>query len=119
MAKLPTARELTLALRTLSPLKGRQRFFLRAHFRAKGRALTMRRLAQAAKYRDYRGVNLQYGLIAARIGRALRRADGIKLLVQFVPPRHVAPTKNISNAEWILVMRPAFASALRRVKSWR
>jgi hypothetical protein len=64
-------------------------------------------------------VNLQYGLIAARIGRALKRTGGINLLVQFVPPRHVTPTKDISNVEWILIMRPAFASALRRVKPWR
>src|SRR5439155_25081802 len=42
--------------------RGRQTEFLRAHATAKGRALNMRSIAEAAGYKDFRGANLQYGL---------------------------------------------------------
>ena len=115
MANSPNATQLEHAIRSLDTPGGRQRDFLQKHYRAPGRALTMTRLAQAARYKSYRGANLQYGLLANRIGKALgNRTPSILLLVDVLPPEGKDP-RSISNAEWILVMRPAFATALRRV----
>ena len=115
MPKPVTTREFENAFSTLRAPRGKQPLFLLAHLNAKGRALNMRRIAQAAGYKSYRGGNLQYGLLAERIGKALGRKDGIALLVEFVPPKRKS-RDNISNDEWILVMRPGFAAALRRTK---
>jgi hypothetical protein len=89
---------------------GRQPAFLQAHFSAVGKAFTMTRLANAAGYKSYDGANLRYGILAARIGEAMRvpNAD-INLLVEFIRPEHV------SNRHWILVLRPNFARAMKIV----
>ena len=42
---------------------------LRVHAAAKNRTSIARQLAKAAGYQDYRGFNLQYGLLAKRIGK--------------------------------------------------
>jgi hypothetical protein len=103
------------ALRSLSKPRGRQLAFLTAHAHAKGRALNMRRVADAAGYKSYRAGNLQYGRLGYRIGKRMGRAkDGLALLVDFLPPRGKSK-KNVSNDEWILLMRPNFAKALMRV----
>ncbi|GJG87327.1 hypothetical protein tb265_25080 [Gemmatimonadetes bacterium T265] len=89
---------------------GRQPDFLQAHVDAPGGALTMTRLAEAANYKAYRGANLRYGILADRIGRAMGlETPGIDLLVELIRPERV------SNREWILVLKPAFAAAMRRV----
>jgi hypothetical protein len=90
---------------------GRQLVFLRAHQRAPGHVLTARRLAEAAGYKTYDGINLQYGLLAKRIGKSLGFRNGrLDLLVEFVPPR------SVSNREWVLAMRKEFAAALKAAK---
>jgi hypothetical protein len=88
---------------------GRQLDFLREHVKAPGRARTARRLAQTAGYQNYGGINLQYGLLARRIGAALGRRDAnLSLLVDFVPPT------SVTNTEWVMVMHPQFAEALKQ-----
>jgi hypothetical protein len=70
----------------------------------------MSRLATAAGYKSYGGVNLQYGKLARRIAKLLGRplpATRVSLLVDFVDK------EQISNRNWVVHMRPAFASALR------
>jgi hypothetical protein len=106
---MPTAREFAFALKELGRPRGRQLKFLRAHYSAHKRALNMRKLAAAAGYRSYGGVNLQYGKLADRIARVLNHRTpptAVFLLVEFIPPRQA------SNAEYILVMRSAFARGL-------
>ena len=100
------------ALRAIAKPRGRQLLFLQAHVDAPGHALTMTRLAEAAGYRSYHGVNLQYGLLADRIGRAIdstRPNPRLTILAAFAKP------KTISNREYVLVMQPKFVAALRKV----
>ena len=105
---VPTQAQFVGALRQIPEPGGRQRVFLRAHVRAPGRALTARHLAQAAGYQNHGGINLQYGLLAQQIGAALHRRDvHLSLLVDLVRP------KSVTNAEWVLVMHPQFAAALK------
>lgn len=106
----PTSGEFRDALRAIGRPQGRQLDFLQRHYSATGRALNMRRLAQAAGYRNYGGVNLQYGKLAKRIAHALGRRPprtAVSLLAEFIPPREA------SNREYVLVMRGAFATALK------
>jgi len=90
--------------------------FLLAHAEVKGHAMTMRRLAQEAGYSTWYGMNLQYGLLAKRIGQAAGLSSpDITLLVEFVPPKSRSD-RNISNSQWFLVMDEHFASALKKVR---
>lgn len=105
---LPTRAQFAQALSQVRKPRGRQLDFLRDYVKAPGRALTARRLAQSVGYKSHDGINLQYGLLARRIGDALGRNDeGIGLLVDLVRP------KSVTNAEWIMVMHPQFADALK------
>lgn len=110
MAKnLPNATQLTAALQAIGLPGGRQLQFLKAHYQAPGKALTAARLAKAAKYQSWRGVNLQYGRLAGKIARVLKAKDaGLSLLVEFIRP------KSVTNDQWVLVMRPEFARALEK-----
>lgn len=104
-----TSREFASALRQLR-CTGAQQKFLQAHYRSRGRVLTTSRLAKAAGYRGYGAINLQYGLLAKRVAKVLRRPIPdvrVKLLVEFLEPHE------ISNQEWVLHMKPAFAAGLR------
>ena len=74
----------------------------------------MRRLAEAAGYANYRGVNLQYGKLAYRLAKAMGRTPpqpALQLLAAFIPPREV------SNQEYLIKMCPTFAEALK-VEGW-
>jgi hypothetical protein len=103
--EVPTHAQFAGALREIAKPGGRQQLFLRAHVRAR-RGLTARRLAQAAGYQNHGGINLRYGLLAQQIGAALHRRDvHLSLLVDFRRPN--------SDAEWVLVMHPQFAAALK------
>ena len=65
-------------------------------------------MAESAGYKDYRGFNLQYGLLARRIGEVMQIQDArISLLVEFTAP------KSLKNQEWLIFMRPEFAAALK------
>jgi hypothetical protein len=76
----------------------------------------MRRLAEKVGYKGWQGMNLQYGLLAQRIGLAagLNNPD-ITLLVEFIPPAQKSSSDNVSNSEWILLMQEPFAKALKAV----
>jgi hypothetical protein len=107
--RLPTRSQFAHALATLPTPGGRQLDFLREHANAPGRVLTARRLADAVGYQNHGGINLQYGLLARRIGEALGRSDvNLSLLVDFVRP------KAVTNKEWVMVMHPQFAEALKQ-----
>ena len=102
-----------MALSKLRRPGGSQLTFLKGHAEAKGRAANMRLLAKKARYKGWRGMNLQYGILAKKIGEAAGRSKaGITLLVELVPPKGKS-AENISNSEWILVMREEFARALK------
>ena len=106
----PTAKQFVAVLSKLKHPGGKQPLFLQAHYEAPGRALTATNLSHAAGYKDFRGVNLAYGLLAKRIGVALGHSKtNLDLLVEFVAP------KSVTNKEWLLVMRPTFAEALKQV----
>ena len=105
--KIPTAKEFFDALERIERPKGRQLLFLKEHCHATARSSTATKLARAAEYKDYRGVNSGYGRLAKQLGRKLRRPNAdITLLVEVLRPGKV------TNAHWILVMRPTFAEAL-------
>jgi hypothetical protein len=92
---------------------GSQLKFLKWHAQAKGRAANMRLLAKKAGYNGWNGMNLQYGILARKIGEAGGQSNPrINLLVEFVAPKGHSG-ENISNSEWILVMREPFAKALK------
>ena len=85
------------------------REMLRVHAAAKNRTSIARHLAEAAGYRDYRGFNLQYGLLGKRIGKEMGMKDpGVSLLVDFAEPG------SLKNKEWLVFMREEFAEALKR-----
>jgi hypothetical protein len=103
-----TVEQFSVALRSLRKPGGRQLDFLRAHDQAPGRATTVTSLADAVGYRSYRAVNLHYGKLARRIGDALGHPNApLSLLTA------VAEPESISNREWVLIMHPQFATALK------
>lgn len=94
------------------------RKMLRAHFKSKGRVSTMTLLAEAAGYSSFSPANLHYGGLARRIGKHLAISEPtiavpsasdayLSLLGDFIPPEQV------TNAHWLLVMKPEFAEALQ------
>ena len=106
----PSVSTFARALRSMNKPGGRQLRFLEAHCRAPAGVLTATRLAKAAGYRSFDGINLQYGLLAQRVGSAMGRRDvNITLLVEGVRPR------SVTNREWLLSIRPEFAAALKQV----
>src|SRR5688572_423451 len=119
MAKNLSQKAFEKALKELGSPRGRQAEFLKIHARARGQAMTMKRLAEEVGYGSWRGMNLQYGILACDIGLAagMQRQDlphpNILLLVDFVPPVQKS-SQNISNVEWILVMKEPFLNALKK-----
>jgi hypothetical protein len=110
MATLSAA-QFGVALKIVKRPGRSQMQFLRAHFKAPGRAATATQLAEKAGYVDHRGINLWYGRLATEIGQLVGRPDAkLSLLVEFVRP------ESLTNREWILVMRPEFAEALKRAQ---
>ena len=111
MARQVSERDFIRALQSLPKPRGKQLRFLRAHVKARGKALTMEQIARAAGYAGYSGGNLQYGLLARRIASAagvVPPDPAVELLVESVPP------KGVTNRQWVLVMRAPFASALEK-----
>ncbi len=103
--------EFAAALRDIERPRGRQIHFLQAHYSAPGRAMTAAKLAKAARYQSWSGLNLQYGIIAKKIGRALGARDfDLSGLVEFAPP------SSLTNRHWVLIMRPEFARALKTAR---
>lgn len=104
--------------RILDKVNPQQMAMLRAHYQSGGRAVTMRELATAAGYADYKMANLQYGNLAKRLYTAM----GF--------PKPISPRSG--NEYWILglgeftdrgeyglemncVMRPEISEALELV----
>ena len=94
------------------------RKLLRAHLNSKGRVSTMTLLAEAAGYASFSPANLHYGGLARRIGKHLAISEPtvrvptasdayLSLLGDFIPP------EKVTNAHWLLVMKPEFAQALQ------
>ena len=108
---MPTVTEFTAALKALAlPAPGVQKM-LRAHYRSTNHTSIARELAAQAGYKNWRGVNLQYGLLANRIGRKLKITGArLSLLVEFGEPGA------LTNQEWLIFMRKEFARALKKAK---
>lgn len=107
---MATKKDFRRALRIVGRPQGRQLKFLAAHYAAPKRALNMRRLARSAGYASWRAMNLQYGLLAARLASAIGApvpSCAVCFLCDFIHPNQA------SNTEWILIMKPAFAAALK------
>mgnify|MGYP001159368901 CR=1 FL=1 len=94
------------------------RKLLRAHLNSKGRVSTMTLLAEAAGYASFSPANLHYGGLGRRIGKHLAISEPsvrvptasdayLSLIVDFIRPEAV------TNAHWLLVMKPEFAEALQ------
>jgi hypothetical protein len=121
MAKNLAQKAFEKAIKDLGAPRGKQAEFLRVHAQARGRAMTMKRLAEEVGYGSWRGMNLQYGILARDIGIAagLRKMElpnpNVLLLVDFVPPVQKS-SNNISNSEWVLVMKEPFMKALKAAK---
>ncbi len=107
---MPSKAEFVKAMRSLKKPGGRQTVFLAAHCKASAGVMTATKLAKAAGYKSFDGINLRYGLLAQKIGSAMgRRNVDITLLVAGVEP------KAVTNRDWLLSIRPEFAAALREV----
>jgi hypothetical protein len=103
----PTIAQFRRALDAIGTPGGSQQKFLKAHYKARGRAATMTQLAKAARYQRFTGVNLRYGMLANRIGQELGMRDAnLTLLCDFIAPQ------GVTNRGWVLVMKPRFAAAL-------
>ena len=103
----PTKSDFEKALRKIGIPGGKQLKFLQAHFASPGKASTATELARAVQYKSYDGINLQYGLLARRIGEAMGRPKAtLSLLLEFSKP------ESLTNAHWILSMKMDFALAL-------
>lgn len=95
------------AFMAIAPVHENHIAILRCHARASGRRQTATQLARAVGYQNYGAINLQYGLLAARVGRALGLPDAtLNLLVEFTAPGE------LGNAQWEFVLRPAVAQAI-------
>jgi len=104
-----TAAEFETAMRAIRKPGGNIPKFLRAHYDAPGRTLTTIQLKEAAGYRHHGVINLHYGTLAKRIGRALGNPTvDVSGLVTFQPP------EKYSDGLWRLVMSADFARALQR-----
>ncbi len=109
--KLVSKAQFMGALTAIGLLGGRRRALLQAHFSSPGRTSTFTNLAEAVGYENYRAVNLQYGLLARRIGDALGRENAdVSLLLEFNEPA------SLTNEQWIASMRPEFAEALKELR---
>jgi hypothetical protein len=71
--------------------------------------MTMTKLAESVRYKNYRSVNLRYGLLAESIAHALNiepPPTRLFLIAEFVRPHEQ------SNEHWQIVLRPESAKAL-------
>ena len=106
-----SSRQFEAALRQLPVPGGRQLDFLHFHEKAKARAVTATMLGDRAGYKSYRPINLLYGTLAKQIGEKLVIPhQGLALLCDFFKPGE------ITNEQWVLIMRPEFADGLKRAK---
>lgn len=110
---IPTTQRYQEALTRLSAsLSPNQLALLQAHHQTPDHTATAAELAQAVGFKDYRGVNAEYG----RLGKLLREALDFKGEGQesFVIAAFVAPGTQ-GNTEWLWVMHPELADALEQL----
>jgi hypothetical protein len=90
----------------------RHRLMLEMHYRAPGRQLTARKLAEKVGYASFGAVNLQYGTLARKICDilGLRLKYHVLVLAEFVTP------KTGFDREILWVMRPELAKALEELR---
>lgn len=87
-----------------------QRQMLRAHYSAPHRSITARQLAAAVGLANFNAANLHYGKLGRLLVSVLGKpadADNVFMLADLVPPGER------SNKEWLWVMRPQVAQALK------
>jgi hypothetical protein len=110
---IPTAEEYREALTAVRDrMAVGQLLLLQRHYTAPGRTTTARRLAEAVGFQDWRGVNLQYGMLAKWVCDALGLAvdgDSLFALATF------ARDPGIDQGECRLVMRAQVARALEQL----
>lgn len=102
----------------LGKINPQQMKMLRAHYRSGGRSVTMRELATAAGYADYKMANLQYGNLAKRLYQAMGY-PALKSETSGKPYWILGLGKFVGRGEFGLemhcVMRPEIAGALERL----
>jgi hypothetical protein len=82
---------------------------LQAHYAAPDRAATAAVLAERVGFKGSIGINVSYGTLAKQIGLLIgEECPNISLLFE------VVGSTTAKSGEWILVMRPEFADALKR-----
>jgi hypothetical protein len=91
---------------------------IQAQYRAPNYAITATELAHAARYKNWRGANLQYGKMGAHLRTLMDYNDDAYLngeaqssyiLSKFYPPGA------IGNEHWLFVMHDEVAEALREL----
>lgn len=108
MPKSTTA-EFTAAMLRLRKPAPSIRKMLRFHLKAPNQVSIARELAKQAGFKSWHAVNLHYGTLGKRLARELGTGPSrLSLLVRFVPPGR------LTNKEWLVMMRPEFAAALRK-----
>ena len=106
----PDSDAFTEAFQAIAPLHENQLCLLQAHYAAPDRTLTATQLAGQIGYANFNAVNLQYGLLAARVGKELGLPDAnLSLLVSFTAP------ETGRNEHWELSMRSEVAAALEQL----
>ncbi len=110
---IPSVDEYIGALRAIQgDITKNQREMLRIHYSAPDHQITATELADGVGYKNFRGVNLQYGRLAYLLCQVLNRSFPyyVSILATFI-----SPAENPSG-EWLLVMRPEVVQALERLK---
>jgi hypothetical protein len=106
------ANRFAMALKRLSKPGGKHMQVLRAHY--KERRLTTTALAKKVGYKGYRGINLCYGKLAARIAPLVGHPDhDPKLLLLFEADPEVIPAEG-TNEHYVLTMLDEFARGLKQ-----
>lgn len=109
--KTTSAAEFSAAMLRIRKPAPSIRKMLRFHLKAPNQISIARELAAKAGYKSWHAANLHYGTLGKRIANALGHGPAnITLLVRLVPPGA------LTNAEWLVMMRPEFAEALRKSK---
>ena len=86
---------------------------IRAHYCAPDRTLTATQLAKAAGYKNYRAVNLQYGLLGKKLAALMgwKVPEGAQASFACA-----AFYRTDAEEDWLWEMHPAFAEALEKTE---
>ncbi|MFN8400070.1 MAG: hypothetical protein U0X74_08645 [Anaerolineales bacterium] len=112
LAAVPSVAKYKNAFRQISAnLTPKQMAMLKAQYSAPRHTLTATQLANAAGYKNFKGANLQYGIIGTMLREALNYWDddgqASYVLSYFEKP---------DEEEWLIVMHKEVAQALRELK---